>query len=49
MTLWRVRLACWTTKATITHSEYVVVIAFPRENVCTKVPQCYVIRTLPLP
>jgi hypothetical protein len=26
----RMRLACWITKATGTHSEYVILIAFPR-------------------
>jgi len=30
MTIWRMRLACWITKATNTHSAYVVIIAFPR-------------------
>jgi hypothetical protein len=25
------RIACWTTKATDTHSEYVIFIAFPRQ------------------
>ena len=28
MTIWRVRLTCWTTKATDTNSEYVIFIAF---------------------
>ena len=28
MTIWRMRCACWTTKATNTHSEYVIFIAF---------------------
>ena len=26
--IWRMRIACWITKATNTHSEYVVLIAF---------------------
>jgi hypothetical protein len=28
MTIWRMRIACWITKATNTHSEYVIFIAF---------------------
>jgi len=32
MTIWRVRFACWTTKAIITPSEYVVLIAFTRQK-----------------
>jgi hypothetical protein len=28
----RMRFACWITKATDTHSEYVIVIAFPRQQ-----------------
>jgi len=26
MTMWRMRIACWTIKATNTHSEYVILI-----------------------
>jgi hypothetical protein len=26
------RIACWITKATDTHSEYVILIAFPRQQ-----------------
>ena len=29
MTLWHVRIVCWMRKATNTHSEYVMLIAFP--------------------
>jgi hypothetical protein len=32
MTIWCTRIACWITKATNTQSEYVIVIAFPREQ-----------------
>jgi hypothetical protein len=28
----RMRFACWITKATDTHSEYVIIIAFPRQQ-----------------
>ena len=29
MAVWRMRIACWIPKATNTHSEYVILIAFP--------------------
>jgi hypothetical protein len=29
MTIWRMRIACWMTKATNTHSHYVIHIGFP--------------------
>ena len=32
MTIRRMRIACWITKTTDTHSEYVVVIAFPLQQ-----------------
>jgi len=32
MTIWRMRIACWTPKATDTHSEYVVFNAFPLQQ-----------------
>ena len=32
MTMHRVRFACWITKATDTYSEYVILIAFPRQK-----------------
>jgi hypothetical protein len=28
MTIWRMRIACWTTKATNTHSQYVIFVVF---------------------
>jgi len=31
-TVWRTRLACWLTKATDIPSEYVILIAFPRQQ-----------------
>jgi len=31
MTIWRMRIACWIPKAADTHSEYVTLIAFPRQ------------------
>jgi hypothetical protein len=32
MTIWRMRNACWITKATNTHSEYVIFIYFPLQQ-----------------
>jgi len=32
ITLWRMRIVCWITKATNTHSEYVILIAFPPQQ-----------------
>jgi hypothetical protein len=38
----RMRFACWITKATDTHSEYVIFIAFHGNNCYANAPQCYV-------
>jgi len=32
MTVWRMRIACWITKPTNAHSEYVILIAFPLQK-----------------
>jgi hypothetical protein len=32
MTTWRMRIACWIRKATNTHSEYVIRLAFPLQQ-----------------
>ena len=32
MSMWRMRIACWIPKATNTHSEYVIPIAFPLQQ-----------------
>jgi hypothetical protein len=48
MTIWRTRFTCWITEATKTHSEYVILIAFHRNNGYTNDSPCYVIRTLPV-
>jgi hypothetical protein len=32
MTIWRMRIAGWIPKATIAHSEYVILIAFPLQQ-----------------
>ena len=47
-TIRRVRFACWTTKATHTHSEYVTLTAVHYHNGCPNVPKYYVTRTLPV-
>ena len=47
MTIWRMRLACWRTKATNTHSEYVILL-FHYNNGCRNAPHCYIIHTLPV-
>jgi len=31
-TIWRMRVACWIPKPTNPHSEYVIIIAFPRQK-----------------
>ena len=48
MTVWRIRIACWITKATNTHSEYVTLIALNSNNGYTNASQRYVLRTLPV-
>jgi hypothetical protein len=32
MTIWRMLIACWNTKATDTYSEYVMFVAFPQQE-----------------
>ena len=32
MIVWRMRIACWITKATDTHSEYVILNSFPLQQ-----------------
>jgi hypothetical protein len=32
MTIWRMRIACWTPKTTKTHPQYVILIAFPQQQ-----------------
>ena len=42
------RFACWRTKATDTHSEYVVIIiVFPRQEWLANAPRCYVYMYIP--
>ena len=44
----RMRFACWITKATDTHSEYVILLLFHRNNSYANAPQYYVQRALPV-
>jgi len=32
MAIWRMRIACWITQGTDSHSEYVILIAFPLQQ-----------------
>jgi hypothetical protein len=44
----RMRVACSMTKATNTHSDQVLLIAFARNNCYTIAPQCHVMRIFPV-
>ena len=49
VTIWRMRISCWIPEGTDTHSEYVILIAFPQlhsNNGNTNASERYVIRTL---
>jgi hypothetical protein len=46
MTIWRMRMVCWITKAADTHSEYVIPITIPRQEWLCEAPHCYVMCTL---
>jgi len=53
MTIWRMRIACWITKATHTHTHthtqnMQYLLLFYYNNGRTNAPQCYVIRTAPV-
>jgi len=45
MTIWRMRITCWKTKATNTLSDYIIFIAFHGKNYCMNAAQHHVIRT----
>ena len=38
MAIWRMRISCWIRKATNTHSEYVITIAFPLQHLLQESP-----------
>jgi hypothetical protein len=46
MTMWLMCIACWIPKATDTHLEHVILLAFPLHDGCMSVLQCYAIRIL---
>ena len=46
VTLWRMRFACWISKATNIYSEYVFFFFFHFNSGYANAPQCHVIRTL---
>jgi len=49
MTIWRMRVACWITVATETHSEYVILIPFVTVAMVTRTRlNITFIRTLPV-
>jgi hypothetical protein len=45
MTKWRMRIACWVTKATDTHTVDVILLLSYRKNGYANAPQCYVLST----
>ena len=44
----RMRIASWIPKSTNAHWEHVIHMIYHCNSSCTKAPQCYVIRTLPV-
>jgi hypothetical protein len=43
MTKWRMRIACWITKATDTHAHaHIILVAFSRNGAYANAPECYV-------
>jgi len=47
MTIWHMHIACWIPKVRNTHSEYVILTAFPLQQWCKNAPQYYITRNLP--
>ena len=47
-TIWRMRVACWISKATHTHKYVIYISHFHSNNGYVNAPQCYFIRTLPV-
>jgi hypothetical protein len=48
MIIWRLRIACWITKASSTYSDYVILFAFPLQQWLRGAPKHYAIRALPV-
>jgi hypothetical protein len=46
MTIWRMRIAYYTTKSTNTRSEYVIILLFHCNSGCANAIECHVISTL---
>ena len=46
MTIWRMQIECWVTKATDTHSEYIMLTVFRFSNGWRKASRCWFIRKL---
>jgi hypothetical protein len=48
--VWRMRVACWITKATRTHAHThkIVILLFHGDSGYANAPHCYVIRTFPV-
>jgi hypothetical protein len=44
--IWRMHVSCWIAKATGTHSEYVILIAFPQQKWLRERASIYVVRIL---
>ena len=42
------RIACWVTKATNTHTEYIILIAFPLQKMVRRTRLIYFVRPLPV-
>jgi len=47
LTIWHMRFSCCIPKDTDTHSEYVILIALPLQQLSHNTPHCYFICTLP--
>jgi hypothetical protein len=48
MTIGRMRIACWLTKAADAHTEYVILLFFYCYNDYTNATRCYITRSLPV-
>jgi len=44
--IWPILIACWVPKAMNTHSQSVILIGLPLQVGYTKVPECYITRTV---
>ena len=48
MTIRRMRISCWLPKATNTHSQYIILIAFPPQQLLHEPTSTYVLQKLPV-